>query len=204
MAIKCYCANEVLQGVIKNIADKALMKFEFPEILWVEYNNDPFNSRQDIAEFNSACLIETNEKQFLIALAKIKDREHVKNIIVAIDFTKEAYRVGVERRLNKLNPKSITEFSNQFIKQIGGDPSEPAIKARLLIEDFDYKKSFVIGVSESGDFIYNRMYKFLKEYGTIPDYNNFAIKSGGYIVDLIDVMSNGIFDNITMLAKPIK
>lgn len=204
MAIKCYCANEVLQDVIKNIADKALMKFEFPEILWVEYNNDPFNGRQDIAEFNSACLIETNEKQFLIALAKIKDREHVKNIIVAIDFTKEAYRVGVERRLNKLNPKSITEFSNQFIKQIGGDPSEPAIKARLLIEDFNYKKSVIIGVSESGDFNYSRMYKFLKDYCIVSNYNNFAIGSGGYIVDLIDVISNDIFDHINMLTKTIK
>lgn len=140
MAIKAYSADEILHGVVNKIADKSIMNFDFPEVLWVDYNNDPFNGRQDIAEFNSACLIEKDGKQFLIACAKIDNREHAKNIIIAIDFTEEAYQVSAERRLNKLNSKSKSEFRDQFIKQIGGQPSEPAIKAKLLIEDFDYKK----------------------------------------------------------------
>ena len=189
MGIKCFSANEILQGVINNIADKSTVKFVFPEGFWVLYNRDFFDYESS-ADFNSAYLIEKNDKQFLIAYAEIKDRGDTTSILISTDFTQEPYCVDVERRLNGLDLKNKSGFRDSFIKRIGGDPNEPTIKAKLLIEELDFEESVIIGTSKNGGFCYSKMFRFLKAYGLIRNYDEYAIESSGYVADLIDFFPN--------------
>ncbi|HEY5524972.1 MAG TPA: hypothetical protein VIK26_06500 [Clostridium sp.] len=156
------------------------------------------------ARFKSAYIIEKNDRQFLIARGKIENGGDTMYTIVATDFTQEPYLVRAERRLRRLNElsydnKSKFEFSDSFVKKVGGNPDEPLIKAKLLLEGLDFDRAAIVSTCRYGGFYYGVVFRFLMKDQHKIDYSKFCV-DGGYTADLIDVMSKYIIDNIDIFS----